>query len=213
LLSSPATILKAYAKVKKTLENYEASLVAVSKRQPLERIQVLVDAGHRDFGENYLQEWEQKKELLPSDLNWHFVGQLQSRKIKSLVQGGVHCVHSVGSSSSIKKIKGFDPPPSWLIQINLAGEEQKGGLSQDEFHLMMEKPEDLTGLKGLMCIPPSNLSQSQLQAHFKKMRELKDQYSLKELSMGMSADWEMALDEGSTLIRLGSVLFGERNLI
>jgi len=192
------------------LDGYEATLVAVSKQQPLDRVKVLVDEGHLDFGENYLQEWTDKKELLPPDLRWHFVGQLQSRKLKDLINGNIHCIHSVGSTSAINKIRELSPLPPWLIQINLAGEEQKGGLDEELFHQLMETPEQLPGLQGLMCIPPLDLLAQDLRLHFKKMRELKERYGLKELSMGMSSDWEMALDEGSTLIRLGAFLFGER---
>lgn len=209
-LSSPSAILKAFEAVQKVLENYDATLVAVSKRQPLERVKVLVDAGHKDFGENYLQEWIAKKDSLPSDLNWHFVGQLQSRKIKDLVKNGIHTIHSVGSPSSIGKVSSSTPALPWLIQLNLAGESQKGGISEEAFHVLMEDRSSLMGLEGLMCIPPAGLSPSDLRQHFQAMRKLKDQYSLKELSMGMSSDWELALDEGSTMIRLGSILFGER---
>ena len=210
ILSSSASIIKAYGEVIKTLEKYPASLVAVSKRQPIERVEVLVGEGHKDFGENYLQEWQDKKPLLPSDLRWHYVGQLQSRKLKELNRDGIHMIHSVGSSSAVGKIPALAPLPPWLVQINLAGEDQKGGISEQEFHEMMTDQSRLPGLEGLMCIPPASLSGEGLRLHFRKMRELKEQYQLKELSMGMSSDWEMALDEGSTLVRLGSILFGER---
>jgi pyridoxal phosphate enzyme (YggS family) len=205
-------IQEAYGRIQEKVELYsKARLIAVSKRQPIERIKALVALGHKDFGENYLQEWVDKKSSFPNDIQWHFIGQLQSRKLKSLISEQIFCIHSLGSRSAFEKLSKQEELPKGgvLLQVNLAGEEQKGGVGLAEIE-MMKSEGLLDGCRGIMSIPPSNWDRTQLKAHFKSLKQLKDQLGFEELSMGMSSDWELALDEGSTMIRVGSALFGER---
>lgn len=207
-------ILQRYEKITKVLDAYpDARLIAVSKKQPNERIEVLVEAGHLDFGENYLQEWQAKKVQFPNSIRWHFVGQVQSRKVKTLIEEGAYCIHSIGSDSSLTKLNKLSVGPEGgaLLQMNLASEEQKGGVSEKD--LEDYAGQDMLGrINGLMCIPPHHLASSELVQHFKQMKLLQEKYQLKELSMGMSSDYEIALGEGATMIRVGTSLFGERTL-
>jgi pyridoxal phosphate enzyme (YggS family) len=207
-------IQEAYGQIQEKVNEYDhARLIAVSKRQPIERLEALVALGHKDFGENYLQEWLEKKGGLPSDLRWHFIGQLQSRKLKSLMTEGVHCIHSLGSRSVCEKLKKHETLPEGgvLLQVNLAEEEQKGGVGLAEIEAM-KSDGLLDRFRGIMSIPPSVWNPTQLRSHFKALKKLNDELGFKELSMGMSSDWELALDEGATMIRVGSALFGERIL-
>ncbi len=203
-----------YLKMSSVLESYpEAQLVAVSKRQPLEKLAFMATLGHRDFGENYLQEWEGKVGQLPAECRWHFIGQCQSRKVKAMVTGGIYGIHSIGSESSLKKVLPLvnELQGPLFIQVNLAGEAQKGGLSRQDLELLMGL-HDLSVFAGLMTIPPAGLSQAELKCHFREMNTLNEQLGFDQLSMGMSADWELALGEGATHIRVGSALFGARPL-
>ena len=213
-MTESAQILSSYEKIRQRVERFPgARLVAVSKFQSVEKIKILVDAGQLDFGENYLQEWQDKRDLLPHQLRWHFIGQLQSRKLKDLMANHpIYSIHSIGSLSALAKLKNMGELPSGgcFLQINLAGEAQKGGLSLTE----LEVAEAEFGLKklirGLMTIPPITYQGETLRQHFKTMKKLNDQWGFAELSMGMSDDWEMALEEGATYIRIGSAIFGAR---
>lgn len=202
-----------YRKISSVLENYpRANLVAVSKRQPVEKVAFLAALGHKDFGENYLQEWEGKVGQLPTQCRWHFIGQCQSRKVKSMVSGGIFGIHSIGSESSLKRVlplvNELDGPV--FLQVNLAEEAQKGGLNRDDLGRLMQL-HDLSLFAGLMTIPPSSFSRGELTSHFREMRKLNTELGFDQLSMGMSSDWELALDEGATHIRVGSALFGARS--
>ncbi|MBF0196894.1 MAG: YggS family pyridoxal phosphate-dependent enzyme [Planctomycetes bacterium] len=205
-------ILSNYQGVQEHLKDFpEAKLVAVSKRQEAHKLQILLDAGHVDFGENYLQALLERKAEFPANIRWHFIGQVQSRKVKTLCEEGIHMVHGIGSESSLKKLNQQNNMPEGgaLLQINLAGEEQKGGVSREQALEWQEKGL-LQHIKGLMCIPPAGLSESELASHFRNMRLLKEEMGLLELSMGMSGDWAIALSEGATLIRVGTGIFGHR---
>ena len=211
-MDSKQEVLERYQTIKTTCDSYkDTCCIAVSKRQENEKINWLYEAGHRDFGESYFQEWEVKKQELPDDIKWHFVGQIQSRKVKPLCELGIQSIHSIGSSSSIKKWMSLEHKPGGpnFLQLNLEAEEQKGGVSKDELDLL-EQEGVLETFQGFMTIPPKVLSEIELAEHFKKMRQLCDQYNLKYLSMGMSSDWELALKEGATHVRIGTGLFGKR---
>lgn len=213
-MDSKQEILERYQQIRSICDTYpNACCVAVSKRQRDEKIQWLYEAGHRDFGESYFQEWETKQKNLPSDIRWHFVGQIQSRKVKPLCEQGIYSIHSLGSESSLKKWMPVSPKPKGpnFLQLNLEGEEQKGGLSEDRLGALKQQGV-LETVQGFMTIPPKALSELELATHFKKMRQLCDQYQLPYLSMGMSSDWELALKEGATHIRIGTGLFGQRPL-
>lgn len=211
-MDSKELILDRYEKIQKVVENYPSAIcIAVSKRQEQEKIQVLVEVGHKDFGENYLQEWESKKENFSKSIRWHFIGQTQSRKVKPMVESGIYSIHSLGSESSLSKwnaLPNKSVGPSFL-QVNLEGETQKGGVSYD-LAKKLKGEGKLESIQGLMTIPPFGLDKEILRAHFKKMRHLCDELKLPELSMGMSSDWQMALEEGSTCVRVGTGIFGKR---
>ncbi len=211
-MDSKELILDRYEKIQKVVENYPSAIcIAVSKRQEQEKIQVLVEAGHKDFGENYLQEWESKKESFPESIRWHFIGQTQSKKVKPMVESGIYSIHSLGSESSLSKWNALPKKtdgPSFL-QVNLEGEVQKGGVDY-ELAKKLKAEGKLDSIKGLMTIPPFGLEKEVLRAHFRKMRQLCDELELSELSMGMSSDWQMALEEGATCVRVGTGIFGSR---
>lgn len=188
-----------------------ARLVAVSKKQPPGAVRILYEAGQRDFGENYLQEWQGKKGGLPADLRWHFIGQVQSRKVPVLAREGACAIHGFGSLSSLERLNALEawPEGGCLLQVNLEAEPQKGGASPAEL-------EDWAGrgllgrISGLMSIPPAGFDGVRLARHFREVRTLAERYHLRELSMGMSGDWRIALAEGATILRLGTAIFGER---
>jgi len=206
-------ILEQYQIITGAMSAYpNAKLVAVSKRQNNEKIKVLVDAGHLDFGENYYQEWLEKKIVFPDNLRWHFIGGLQSRKVATLVKENIACIHSLGSHSSISKYNALETKPDLgaMIQVNIASEDQKSGVTIDELKKLCDEG-GLEYIKGLMTMPPAGLEESELRKQFSTLRQLAENYKLKELSMGMSSDWKIALDEGATFIRLGSAIFGERD--
>lgn len=199
----------------------EVTLVAVSKAQPLERLQAAVDAGHRVFGENYVQEFLGK---LPDfelpDMEWHYIGRLQTNKVRQIV-GQVHRIHSVDRvklAREIDKRSGKAGITSdILVQVNVGEEASKGGISPDnaegEFQAILEL--DHLRVHGLMCIPPF-LEPEEVRPYFVELRELRDRLEpalgirLPELSMGMSGDYDVAIEEGATLVRVGSAIFGAR---
>lgn len=181
-------------------------LVAVSKKQPMERLHEAYDAGLRVFGENYVQELERKRPEMPDDVEWHLVGHLQSNKAKKAASM-CKLVHSVGSEK-LGRALGEVP---FLLEVNLGGEESKSGVAREEVAPLARA---LAGpsLRGLMCIPPPGASRP----YFAELRALRDRLekdhglSLPELSMGMSDDFEDAILEGATLVRVGTALFGTR---
>lgn len=189
-------------------------LVAVSKAQPAEAVREAYAAGQRHFGENYVQEWRQKAEALADlgDLAWHFVGSLQTNKVKYLV-GRVALVHTVdrldlaGEISSRSAQKGS--ATRVLVEVNVAGEAGKSGCAPAEVPALVEAVRALPGLelRGLMCIPPA---QGDPRPHFRTLRALRDRLGLADLSMGMSGDYPTAIEEGATLVRVGTAIFGER---
>ena len=191
-----------------------ATLVAVSKGQPAAAIREAHAAGQRHFGENYVQEWREKAEALADlpDLAWHFVGSLQTNKVKYLV-GRVALVHTVDRLELAREIsrrsaqKGV--ATAVLLEVNVAGEASKSGCAPAEVPALAAAVRALPGLdlRGLMCIPPA---EGDPRPHFRALRALRDQLRLADLSMGMSADYPAAVEEGATLIRVGTAVFGER---
>ena len=180
-------------------------LIAVSKLQPIEKLREAMAAGHRVFGENYAQELRDKAEALP-DAEWHFIGALQSNKVKMLA-GKVALIHTCDRLSLAKELakKGRQRV---LIEVNIGKEPQKAGVMPDDAPLLVEQVSGLVQVEGLMCIPPA---EGDPRPHFRALRDLAGRLGLKELSMGMSADYEAAIEEGATLIRVGTAIFGERN--
>jgi pyridoxal phosphate enzyme (YggS family) len=190
------------------------ALVAVSKTQPAEAIREAYAAGQRDFGENYAQEWREKADALADlpDLRWHFVGSLQTNKVKYLA-GRVHAIHAVDREELAREIsRRFAQKGAVarvLLEVNTGGEATKGGCPPAATPALAEAVRALPAveLAGLMCIPPP---EDDPRPHFQLLRRLRDALGLRELSMGMSADWRVAVEEGATLVRIGTAVFGER---
>ncbi len=195
----------------------EVELLAVSKTFPVEAVQEAYEAGQRAFGESRQQEAAAKIESLPPDIRWHFIGGLQRNKVRKVL-GGFGCIHSVDSlrlAENIDRLAGEEGKrPRVYLEVNVAGEASKGGFSPEE---LLAAAEQLPALKhfellGLMAIPPEEGARG----WFARTRELRDRLEARSglrlpgLSMGMSGDFEDAVREGSTIVRVGSALFGNR---
>ncbi len=202
--------------------NGKATLVAVSKTKPVEDIQALYDAGHRDFGENYVQELVEKQTLLPADIRWHFIGHLQSNKVKYIAPF-VHLIHGADSENLLKEIHKqavkLQRTIGCLLQVHIAAEETKFGFSADELQALQWKQYDHVNVRGLMGMASFSENQQQVRAEFRQLKQLMDQLNaapgtahtpLQILSMGMSGDYSIALEEGSNMVRIGSLIFGAR---
>lgn len=208
-------------KIKATLPE-NVKLVAVSKFKPNSDLLEAYEAGQKDFGENYVQELVQKAEDLPKDINWHFIGHLQSNKVKYIAPF-VHLIHSVDSLKLLKEInkqaQNNNRIIDCLLQIHIAEEETKTGLSQNEFLQILEEnilnePPNVNVI-GVMGMSTFTDDKNQVKQEFKSLNEsflaaknLKPE--LKEVSMGMSGDYLLAIQEGSTMVRIGSTIFGSR---
>jgi pyridoxal phosphate enzyme (YggS family) len=190
------------------------TLVAVSKGHPAAVIREAHAAGQRHFGENYVQEWRDKAEALADlgDLAWHFVGSLQTNKVKYLV-GRVALVHAVDRLDLAREISRRSVQAGAvtrvLVEVNVAAEPSKAGCPPAEVPALVTAARALPGLdlRGLMCIPPAR---GDPRPHFGALREMRRQLALADLSMGMSADYQAAIEEGSTIVRVGTAIFGER---
>jgi len=204
----------------------DVTLIAVSKKHSPEAIMALYDEGVRDFGENYVQEWQEKAPQLPDDIQWHFIGHLQSNKVKYLIED-IALIHSVDRSSLIKEIaKRADGVTDVFLQINVAEQDSKFGVSPDAALQLLERVASRPSMRpvGLMTMPPYVTEPEINRPHFQHMRRLltqcqqwladHDRHDLlpfDRLSMGMTADFEVAIEEGATHIRVGTALFGARN--
>lgn len=213
----------AYEAVKKELAAKAATLVAVSKTKPAGDIQALYDLGQRDFGENYVQELTDKYGLLPKDIRWHFIGHLQSNKAKYIAPF-VHLIHGVDSLSLLREINKQAARQNriidCLLQVHIAEEETKFGFGLhelQELHGLHEmRNVRITGLMGMASFTEDQHKiRNEFHALKKQFDVLKQSSTfnlqLSILSMGMSSDYKIALEEGSTMVRIGSLLFGERN--
>lgn len=206
--------------------NGKAVLVAVSKTKSPEDIRTLYNLGQRDFGENYVQELVTKYEVLPKDIRWHFIGHLQSNKVKQIAPF-IHLIHGIDSLSLLKEVNKQGMKNNrvidCLMQVHIAKEETKFGLDRKELESIIHSNE-LSGLKniritGLMGMASFSINMDLVRSEFNYLRNLFDQnlqhstfnLQLTILSMGMSADYHIALEEGSNMVRIGSLLFGERN--
>lgn len=201
----------------------EVTLVAVSKTKPLEELLEAYDFGIRDFAENKVQELIFKEENFKKDVRWHFIGLLQSNKVKYLVDK-VYLIHSLSSISLLMKIeKEFEKAnkvANTLIQINIGREESKSGFFEEEIESVVAEVEkcNFVNVKGIMVIIPKGDEDSNKE-YFNKTKQIFDRLKEKQcrnismeiLSMGMSGDYRAAIDEGSTLIRVGTGIFGKRN--
>jgi hypothetical protein len=199
----------------------DIELLAVSKTFPVEAIQEAIDAGQTLFGENKVQELLAKQPLLPSKLRWHLIGHLQSNKVRKVlpVVDAIHGVDSLALAQDIHRIAGeLGLFPKVYLEINLAAESTKHGFKPEEVKQQLEALYQLDRLyiQGLMCIPPFDANAEQTRKYFVTLRGLRDELEkqggapLPKLSMGMSHDFEVAIEEGSTLVRVGSAIFGAR---
>ena len=192
-------------------------LIAVSKGQDIGKIKHLYDIGHRDFGENFLQELKEKKDMLPKDITWHFLGNIQSNKVKEIVACS-DLVHSVSRLKVLDKISQIDAKKNIeiLLQLKLGEEQTKSGFSEIEIYEIIEQNQfkNIT-IKGLMVIGEGRIEEEKLKAQFSqasnvfnKMKTMKK--DVEYLSMGMSNDYELALAYGSNMVRIGTSIFGAR---
>jgi pyridoxal phosphate enzyme (YggS family) len=219
---------KAYLEIYEELQSKQVTLVAVSKTKPASDIQELYNLGQRDFGENYVQELGEKQLLLPNDIRWHFIGHLQSNKVKYIAPF-VHLIHGVDSYKLLleidKQARKFDRIIHCLLQVHVAQEETKFGFNEIELMEAMDaihKYKLLNELKnvevsGLMGMASFTDDLEQVRKEFKYLKLLFDHCAglpwntgFNTLSMGMSGDFQLAIEEGSTMVRIGSLLFGAR---
>jgi PLP dependent protein len=194
----------------------DVTVVAVSKTMTPEDIMGVYEQGHRDFGENRAGELAEKAPLLPEDIRWHFVGALQSNKTR-LVRGIVQLLHSMDRPSLGKAwMKGHGLPPPVLAQVNVGDESQKSGVAVDRVPEAVEWMVEMgLDVRGLMAIPPLPERPEDSRPYFQILRELRDRVAARhpamaELSMGMTDDFEVAIEEGASIIRVGRAIFGPR---
>ena len=204
----------------------ETTLVAVSKTKPIEKLREAYDIGQRDFGENKVQELSEKQQVLPNDINWHFIGHLQRNKVK-FIAPFVHLIHSIDSIRLLNEVnkcaKKNNRKISCLLQFHIAKEESKFGFSLDElnneFHQTSPEKWEHINFTGVMGMATFSDNKEIVQSEFKSLRLIfeklkndffKDNSNFKTISMGMSQDYEIAIQEGSNMIRVGSALFGKR---
>ena len=208
-----------YNKINKELQSAQVTLIAVSKTKSDEDIMTLYDLGQRDFGENYVQELVEKESSLPKDIRWHFIGHLQSNKVKYLAPF-VHLIHGVDSEKLVKEIdkqgKKLGKKIGCLLQMHIAQEETKFGFSEEELsQLNMSLYENVT-VQGLMGMASFTKNETLVMQEFKNLHQVFEKMQAEDdavqiLSMGMSADYPTAIQQGSNMVRIGSLLFGERN--
>ncbi len=212
--TSRSDILKFITKLLKPNQN----LLAVSKLQPVEKIKLLNLSGQMHFAENYIQEALQKIELLKSlHLEWHLIGPIQKNKVKFLKNNFAY-IHSIDSLDLAKLVSKkaieIDYVQKIFLQINLSKEDSKSGFTADDLKQNWAELKSLAGLKiiGLMTMPPLENEPEKNRKYFAELKNIGNQLGISEFSMGTSQDYQIALEEGATWIRIGTVLFGERDL-
>ncbi len=211
--------IDSYKLLIKELTEKNVTLVAVSKTKSVADILELYNLGHRDFGENYVQELKEKAEQLPGDIRWHFIGHLQSNKVKQIASF-VHLIHGADSLSLLKEINKQAAKNNrvidCLLQVHIAQEETKFGMDEDELtNVLMCK---FTNVKicGLMGMASFTNDMEKVRNEFKQLKILFKRLvthnsQLTTLSIGMSSDYKIAIEEGSNMVRIGSLIFGERS--
>jgi pyridoxal phosphate enzyme (YggS family) len=218
-----------YARIKKAADNSNRSvdsiqLIAVSKTMPAEVVKEAIAAGVTDLGENYIQEAREKvNTLATSNVNWHFIGHLQSNKAKYAVRL-FDLIHSVDSLKLAQELNKYaqknDKVQSILVQVNVAREESKSGVLVENTIELIKNISQLENIsvKGLMTMPPYFNAPEKVRPYFAALRKLQGQIkaeaipniTMDELSMGMTGDFEAAIEEGATMVRIGTAIFGER---
>jgi hypothetical protein len=202
----------------------EITLVAVSKTQPISSIEQLFDIGIINFGENKAQEFKEKSSLITKKINWHFIGHLQTNKVKYVIESAklIHSVDSIKLAEEIgKRARKINKIQEVLLEVNISGESSKMGI--ENFNSVLElagycEQADSLKLNGLMTMAPYTEDEKIIRECFAELRNLKDKlnsegFELSDLSMGMTNDFEIAIEEGATILRIGSAIFGERNYI
>ena len=206
-----------YLKIKNKIPS-NVNILAVSKGFKSQEIKTIQNIGQNDFGESKFQEAFEKKLILKDlqQIKWHFIGRIQSNKIRKIVQNFQY-IHSVDSFEKLQKISNIsfeeNKNPLIMLQVKLSNDPTKGGFIPELLMLKwreIQKMKNIT-LSGLMTINPKGLSSKENSELFKNCRTLADSLNLKDCSMGMSGDWEEAIDAGSTWLRLGSLIFGDRS--
>ena len=215
-----------YQSIIQELQPKNVTLIAVSKTKPVADIQTLYNLGQRDFGENYVQEFVEKVPQLPSDINWHFIGHLQSNKVKYIATF-VHLIHGVDSFKLLQEINKQAAKNNrvinCLLQVHIAQEETKFGFDEAELDGIFYEKSELHQLKnikiiGLMGMASFSDDLEKVTSEFKNLKRLYDKYAqfqmlnaqFQILSMGMSGDYKLAIPLGSNMVRIGSLLFGAR---
>ena len=205
----------------------QVRLIAVSKFKPAEDILEAYEAGQRLFGENKAQEMTAKHEVLPKDIEWHFIGHLQTNKIKYIIPF-VHCIHSIDSAHLLAEVERHAAKAGrvvpCLLQFHIATEETKFGFSMEEAEEMLQSADfknwNHVEICGVMGMASNTENSSQVRQEFRHLKtifdHLKNKYfpqqeTFREISMGMTGDYPIAVEEGSTLVRIGSAIFGARN--
>ena len=217
-----------YSEIVRQLEEKGVNLVAVSKTKPVQAIEELYQMGQRDFGENYVQELVNKQAQLPKDIRWHFIGHLQTNKVK-YIASFVHLIHGVDSFKLLKEInkqaQKMGKVIDVLLQVHIAQEETKFGLDDKEIsEILISNSAELGELRniriaGLMGMASFTEDQVKVRDEFRYLKNLFDKYAplqtsnfqLQILSMGMSSDYQIGIEEGSNMVRIGSLLFGARD--
>ncbi|MCB0715168.1 MAG: YggS family pyridoxal phosphate-dependent enzyme [Chitinophagaceae bacterium] len=210
---------EAYQQIQSFLQEKNVQLVAVSKTKPVEEIAALYQLGQRDFGENYVQEMVGKSKMLPSDVRWHFIGHLQTNKVK-LIASFVQLIHGVDSLKLLKEINKQAAKAGrvidCLLQVHIATEETKFGLDKEEVEQIMSTlktmPLSNVNIRGLMGMASLTADERQIKKEFDDLKSLFDSVEgVDILSMGMSGDYQIAIGSGSNMVRIGSLLFGQRD--
>lgn len=217
-----------FLKIRDEVATHKAQLIAVSKTKPVTAIQALYALGHRDFGENYVQELIEKQPQLPADIHWHFIGHLQSNKVKYIAPF-VYMIHGVESLKLLREInkqaQKHDRVIKCLLQLHIAKEETKFGMDATELDALLtayiaaKNSFTHVSICGLMAMASFTDDSAQVRTEFQEVKRIFEAViaskgnelpAFNQLSMGMSGDYPIALHEGSTLVRVGSLIFGSR---
>lgn len=208
-------IEKNIKRILKELNNTNTKLIAVSKTQSTEKIKEAYDTGIKDFGENKVQELLAKIDKLPNDIKWHMIGHLQTNKVKDIIDK-VYLIHSVDTIKLAnvidKEAKKKNIKVNILLEINIAEEVSKYGFKINELDNAIKEITTLSNIniQGFMCVAPNTINPEDNRIYFKQMKKLANTYNYKILSMGMSNDYKIAIEEKSTYIRIGTKIFGSR---
>ncbi len=212
-----------YQEIIQDLSAKNVTLIAVSKTKPVEDIQSLLALDHIDFGENYVQELIDKQQKITGNIHWHFIGHLQSNKVKQIIPF-VHLIHSIDSLKLLEEVnkqaQKVNRIVDCLLQVHIAQEETKFGLDESELNEIINTSSSLqhVSIRGLMGMATFTDNIEQVRSEYRYLKQLYDKLqaspqcsSFDTLSMGMSGDYKIAVEEGSTMVRIGSLIFGERN--